>query len=95
MKTLVGVDRTDYIKGIPEKLRAFDKFLCDHRELKEKTKLIQVAIPSREDCEEYKKVVREVEVLVSQINGKHSMFPLSSHTTLLCSSPYPNIRNVC
>jgi trehalose-6-phosphate synthase len=70
-KTIVGVDRTDYIKGIPEKLRAFDKFLSDYPEKRGKTKLIQVAIPSREDCVEYAKVVREVESLVGEINGKH------------------------
>ncbi len=89
MKTIVGVDRTDYIKGIPEKLRAFDKFLSDYPEMKGKVKLIQVAIPSREDCGEYKKVVREVEGLVSEINGKYSKsssFP-PSHLNLKCSHP--------
>jgi trehalose 6-phosphate synthase len=73
MKVIVGVDRMDYIKGIPEKLRAFDKFLVDFPARKEKVKLIQVAIPSREGCPEYVRLVHEVNVLVSEINGKHSM----------------------
>ena len=75
IKVIVGVDRMDYIKGIPEKLRAFDKFLNDYPERKEKTKLIQVLIPSREDCPEYQRLVKDVDSLVSEINGKHSMHP--------------------
>jgi trehalose-6-phosphate synthase len=72
MKVIVGVDRVDYIKGIPEKLHAFDKLLSDFPDRKEKVKLIQVAIPSRENCAEYAKLIREVNRLVSEINGKHS-----------------------
>jgi trehalose-6-phosphate synthase len=74
MKVIVGVDRVDYIKGIPEKLRAFDKFLKDYPERKGKVKLIQVAIPSREVCSEYQRLVYEVNSLTSEINGKHSMY---------------------
>jgi trehalose-6-phosphate synthase len=72
MKVIVGVDRVDYIKGIPEKLHAFDKLLSDFPDRKGKVKLIQVAIPSRESCAEYAKLIREVNSLVSEINGKHS-----------------------
>ena len=73
-KVIVGVDRMDYIKGIPEKLRAFDKFLSDYPERKEKTKLIQVLIPSREDCPEYRRLAKDINSLVSEINGKYSRY---------------------
>src|ERR1700759_2279643 len=45
MKVILGVDRLDYIKGIPQKLLAFDALLHDHPELKGQVTLIQVAIP--------------------------------------------------
>ena len=77
MEVIVGLERMDYIKGIPEKLRAFDKFLTSYPERKGKVKLIQVAVPSRDGCAEYQKLISEVNSLVSEINGKHSMFLLA------------------
>jgi trehalose-6-phosphate synthase len=70
-KVILGVDRLDYIKGIPQKLLAFDTLLHDHPELKENVILIQVAIPTRADLDEYKVLRKEVEQLVGNINGKH------------------------
>jgi trehalose-6-phosphate synthase len=68
----------DYIKGIPQKLRAFEKLLTDHPEVKEKVVLIQVAIPTRSDVEEYKMLRKQVEGMIGMINGKHGE---SSHQT--------------
>ncbi len=73
-KIIVGLDRMDYIKGLPEKLRAFDKFLTDYSKEKGDVKLIQVAVPSRQECPEYQRLVQEVNILVSAINGKHSTY---------------------
>lgn len=70
-KILIGVDRLDYIKGIPQKLLAFDKFLTDNPDWIGKVVLIQLAIPTRPKVEEYIKLTREVESLVGNINGKH------------------------
>lgn len=36
VKVLIGVDRLDYIKGVPQKLHAFEMFLSQHPEWKEK-----------------------------------------------------------
>jgi len=69
----VGVDRLDYTKGIPLKLLAFDKFLTDNPQWVGKVVLIQLAIPTRADVEEYKKLRQSVELLVGNINGKHGM----------------------
>jgi len=71
---ILGVDRLDYIKGIPEKLRAFERLLSDHPEMKEKVVLIQVAIPTRTDVEEYKMLRKRVEGMIGMINGKHGTF---------------------
>ena len=72
-KIILGVDRLDYIKGIPQKLRAFDKLLTDHSEWKGKAVLVQVAIPTRSDVEEYKILRKQVEEMVGMINGKHGI----------------------
>lgn len=74
-RVILGIDRLDYIKGIPQKMRAFDKLLTDHPEWKGKAVLIQIAIPTRSDVEEYKMLRRQVEEIVGMINGKHGMHP--------------------
>ena len=44
---IIGVDRMDYTKGLPEKLEGFRVFLEQHPEWREKVVLIQIAIPMR------------------------------------------------
>ncbi|KAL2911543.1 Trehalose-6-P synthase/phosphatase complex synthase subunit [Polyrhizophydium stewartii] len=70
VKVLVGVDRLDYIKGVPQKLHAFELFLSRHPEWIEKVVLVQVAVPSREDVEEYQHLQQVVNELVGRINGR-------------------------
>ena len=50
---MLGVDRLDMIKGIPQKLLAFEKFLDEHPEWADKVLLVQIAVPSRTDVPEY------------------------------------------
>lgn len=70
VKLIVGVDRLDYIKGVPQKLHALEVFLTDHPEWVGKVVLVQVAVPSREDVEEYQNLRAVVNELVGRINGK-------------------------
>jgi trehalose 6-phosphate synthase len=67
---VLGVDRMDYTKGIPERLRAFRILLRRFPELRHRVTLLQVVVPSREEIPNYKELRREVELLVSQINGE-------------------------
>jgi trehalose 6-phosphate synthase len=67
---VLGVDRMDYTKGIPERLKAFRILLRRYPELRHRVTLLQIVVPSREDIREYKELRREVELLVSQINGE-------------------------
>ncbi|ESW99391.1 hypothetical protein KL918_001678 [Ogataea parapolymorpha] len=69
-KLIVGVDRLDYIKGVPQKLHAFEIFLERHPEWIGKVVLIQVAVPSRGDVEEYQSLRAAVNELVGRINGR-------------------------
>lgn len=68
---LLGVDRLDYTKGIPDRLEAFDTFLEAHPEQRGEVTLIQIAVPSREAVESYRRLREEVEGLVGRINGAH------------------------
>jgi trehalose 6-phosphate synthase/phosphatase len=68
---LLGVDRLDYTKGIPERLRAFEAYLSANPEAIGKATLVQIAVPSREKVDAYRELREEVEFLVGRINGKH------------------------
>jgi alpha,alpha-trehalose-phosphate synthase [UDP-forming] len=67
---ILGIDRLDYTKGIPERLHAFRDVLSRYPEMIGNVSLIQVVIPSREDVPEYKTMKENVERLVSSINGE-------------------------
>ncbi|HEX9206163.1 MAG TPA: trehalose-6-phosphate synthase [Candidatus Deferrimicrobiaceae bacterium] len=71
MKFLVGADRIDYTKGIPERLRAFDQLLTRHPEFRSKVTLVQLAAPSRTHIEEYRKHNEDLDALVDEINWRH------------------------
>ncbi|OKL56436.1 Alpha,alpha-trehalose-phosphate synthase [Talaromyces atroroseus] len=70
MKLMVSVDRLDYIKGIPQKLHALEVFLSNHPEWVGQVVLVLVAVPSREDVEEYRNLRAVVNELVGRINGR-------------------------
>lgn len=70
-KVMLGVDRLDMIKGIPQKLLAFEKFLEEHPEWRDKVLLVQIAVPSRTDVPEYQKLRSMVHEIVGRINGKY------------------------
>ena len=73
-KILLGVDRLDYIKGIPQKLLAFDRLMTDHPEWVGKVVLVQLAIPTRPEVVAYRVLREEVEHLVGKVNGVHGEF---------------------
>lgn len=70
VKIIVGVDRLDYIKGMPQKLHGLETFLGDHPEWIGKVVLIQIAVPSRQDVEEYQNLRAAVNEAVGRINGR-------------------------
>jgi trehalose 6-phosphate synthase/phosphatase len=69
-RLLVGVDRLDYTKGISRRLLAVERLLELYPEWRERVRLIQVAVPSRDEVGAYRDVRREVDGLVGQINGR-------------------------
>lgn len=71
-RILLGVDRLDYTKGVPERLRAFGRALERHGELREHVSLVQVVVPSRTAIDEYKDLKAEIEMAVGEVNGRFS-----------------------
>jgi trehalose 6-phosphate synthase/phosphatase len=69
VRLIVGVDRLDYTKGIPRRLLSYERMLQAHPELRERVRLVQVAVPSRTGVEAYQEFRALVEGLVGRING--------------------------
>ena len=65
------IDRIDYTKGIPERLRAIDRFLDKYPEFKNKFVFLQMGQMTRIHLEKYKKLNDEINALVADINWKH------------------------
>jgi trehalose-6-phosphate synthase len=69
-RMILGVDRLDYAKGIPERLLAFECLLETKPEWRGKICFVQISVPSREDIPEYAELRHRVEMLVGRINGR-------------------------
>ena len=67
---MIGVDRLDYSKGIPQRFRAFQLLLENHPELHERIAFLQVAPPTREEVQAYRDIREETEHLAGRINGQ-------------------------
>ncbi|WP_307785733.1 alpha,alpha-trehalose-phosphate synthase (UDP-forming) [Nocardioides luteus] len=68
-KIMLGVDRLDYTKGIYARLRAFGELLRDTKLDVEDVIFVQVAVPSRERVEQYRKLRDDIDRLVGRLNG--------------------------
>ena len=70
-KSLVlGIDRMDYVKGIPHKLIALEKFLHAYPQWAKRIMLVQIASPPKKDTARYQKLRNKVHKLVGRINGR-------------------------
>lgn len=69
---MIGVDRLDYSKGLPERIDGIGRFFDEHPERVRDLVFIQIAPPSREDVESYQKIRAELERKTGQINGARS-----------------------
>lgn len=69
---MIGVDRLDYSKGLPERLDGISRFFDQHPERVHDLVYIQIAPPSREDVDSYRKIRATLEQKAGQINGARS-----------------------
>ncbi len=72
--SVIGVDRLDYSKGLPEKFRAFGRLLEMCPDGCKPASLIQIASPTRDDLEPYIDIRRQLEALSGAINGHYGDF---------------------
>jgi alpha,alpha-trehalose-phosphate synthase [UDP-forming]/trehalose-phosphatase len=70
-KLIIGVDRLDYTKGIPERLLAFGRLLQLFPEWRGKVSLVQISVPSRADVPEYAEQRATIEGIVGRVNGEY------------------------
>lgn len=79
---VLGVDRLDYTKGIPERFQAFERALEKYPEMRQKVSLLQVVVPSRTMVPDYIDLKSQLEQLAGRINGRfseHGWVPLHYH----------------
>ena len=69
---ILGIDRLDYTKGIRHQLKAYQELLQDKAIGPPDVVLVQVATPSRERVDAYRRLREEVEGTVGCINGQFS-----------------------
>jgi len=70
-KIIISIDKLDYTKGIPQRIRAFERFLRDCPEYRERVSLIVQAIPSGETSESFFNLKSKVDELVGRVNGTY------------------------
>jgi trehalose 6-phosphate synthase len=69
-RLVLGVDRLDYSKGIPQRIRAFESFLEHNPEWRSRLTLLQITPKSRGAIKEYAEIEAEVTSLIGRINGR-------------------------
>jgi trehalose 6-phosphate synthase len=71
-RLILGVDRLDYTKGIPERIMAFEEFITRHPEWRKKVSYIQIASPSRANVAQYVEQKKMLEAIVGRVNGERA-----------------------
>ena len=71
---VLGVDRLDYSKGLPDRFIAYKQLLSRYPETIDAVVFLQVAQPSRADVPEYANLRLRLEGLVGEINGRYAEF---------------------
>ncbi|MBN2274296.1 MAG: bifunctional alpha,alpha-trehalose-phosphate synthase (UDP-forming)/trehalose-phosphatase [Bacteroidales bacterium] len=69
---VLSVDRLDYTKGIINRLKGFEDFIRNHLEYREKTSLVMVVVPSRDNVESYAELKARIDETIGNINGNYS-----------------------
>jgi len=88
---IISVDRLDYTKGITNRLEAYDAFLRAYPEYKRKVKLVVVAVPSRDEVDQYIELRERLELLTGHINGEHGTIDWTPISYLYRSLPFEEL----
>ncbi len=66
---LLGIDRLDYTKGIPEKIKALGEFLKRYPKYRGRVSLLQIGVPTRNGVDTYDLYRQKIAQVVGEING--------------------------
>ena len=66
----IGVDRVDYTKGIPERLRGLERFFEKYPSYRGEFTFVQIGAPSRSEIKRYHDLMVEVEEEAARINRR-------------------------
>jgi trehalose 6-phosphate synthase len=69
---VIGVDRLDYSKGLPQRFIGYDQFLAQYPGHRSRVSYLQVTPISRGDVAQYQTLRRELDELVGRINGDYA-----------------------
>ena len=90
-KLILSIDRMDYTKGIPNRLKAFSIFLEKYPQYQGKVSLVMLAVPSRDNVEHYVNLKKQVDELVGYVNGKYGMINYTPIWYFYRSLPFDNL----
>jgi trehalose 6-phosphate synthase/phosphatase len=90
-KLVLSIDRMDYTKGIPNRIKAFEYFLDNNPQYQEKVRLVMLAVPSRSNVPQYIKLKRETDELVGRVNGKFATVSWTPIWYFYRSLPFDNL----
>lgn len=90
-RLILSIDRLDYSKGIPNRLRAFSKFLELNPQYVGKVTLVMLAVPSRNNVIYYQRLKSEVEELVGSINGLYGSINYTPVWYFYRTMPFQNL----
>lgn len=69
-RLILGVDRLDYSKGLPQRVEAYEKLLAHHTRFRREVHFLQVAPPSRDSIKEYKATSDTLDAVCGRVMGK-------------------------
>jgi trehalose 6-phosphate synthase/phosphatase len=90
-KLVLSIDRLDYTKGIPNRIRAYERFLDKYPQYREKVSLIMLTVPSRTSVDTYKNLKSEIDELVGRINGQFGSINWTPIWYFYRSMPFENL----
>jgi trehalose 6-phosphate synthase/phosphatase len=90
-RIILSVDRLDYTKGIPNRLRAFEIFLEQNPQYHKMVTLVIIAVPSRIEVQTYKNLRDSIEQTVSRINGMYATVDWTPISYQFKSIPFPQL----
>lgn len=90
-KLILSIDRMDYTKGIPNRLRAFSIFLEKYPQYQGQVSLVMLAVPSRGQVDQYVKLKKKVDELVGRINGLFGKVNYTPVWYFYRSMPFENL----